>query len=295
MDLDGPQEFDLLVIGGGASAAAIARDAAGRGLAVCLIASGDLAEDYGAEALAPSADAARLVVLTALDAAELCAQIRTRTACLRLARRRAHWAARLKGPRGVQDITALQVVKANPDEAQDGEALQLDRGWNGSAPALLRAAEVLPAAARALAERALALLGAPGPGWTAAAPLPGGDIPGGDVATFLAQQARFFPWLPPATLYRMAHAYGTRLPRVLGDARSLADCGQHFGGGLYAAEVIHLIRHEFARCPEDVLCRRTALALTLTPEECDHLALWFARFRIDDQAISAAIQSASDR
>lgn len=43
MDTKGPEDFDLLVIGGGINGAGIARDAAGRGLNVCLIEKADLA------------------------------------------------------------------------------------------------------------------------------------------------------------------------------------------------------------------------------------------------------------
>jgi glycerol-3-phosphate dehydrogenase len=43
MDITGPKDFDLLVIGGGINGAGIARDAAGRGLSVCLVEKGDLA------------------------------------------------------------------------------------------------------------------------------------------------------------------------------------------------------------------------------------------------------------
>ena len=39
---------------------------------------------------------------------------------------------------------------------------------------------------RRLAEAALARLGAAGAPWTATAPLPGGDLPGGDFTRFLA-------------------------------------------------------------------------------------------------------------
>ncbi|MFN7159376.1 MAG: FAD-dependent oxidoreductase, partial [Erythrobacter cryptus] len=40
MDINGPHSFDLLVIGGGINGAGIARDAAGRGLKVCLVEQG---------------------------------------------------------------------------------------------------------------------------------------------------------------------------------------------------------------------------------------------------------------
>lgn len=43
MDIHGPEDFDLLVIGGGINGAGIARDAVGRGLKVCLVEKADLA------------------------------------------------------------------------------------------------------------------------------------------------------------------------------------------------------------------------------------------------------------
>lgn len=42
MDIEGPEDCDLLVIGGGLTGTAVARDAAGRGLRVCLVEKGDL-------------------------------------------------------------------------------------------------------------------------------------------------------------------------------------------------------------------------------------------------------------
>lgn len=514
MDITGPQNFDLLVIGGGINGAGIARDAAGRGLKVCLVEKGDLAgatssastklvhgglrylEHYefrlvresliererllaiaphiiwplrfvlphdkglrprwmlrlglflydhlGGRKLLPPArsidlrvaphagvlearltngfeysdcwvEDARLVVLNALDAAERGADVRTRTECVSLSRERDHWSARLKGPQGVQDVSARMVVNAagpwvdqllaralpgrnaahlrlvkgshlimprlyegehcyifqnrdgriifaipyeqdftligttdvafegdpagiaiSPDEAayicnavneylsvdvapeqavasyagvrplyDDAAAsnstvtrdyvFELDRGWDGKAPALLSIFGGKITTYRKLAEHALEKLAIPGASWTADAPLPGGDIADLDFDAFAVQQARYFPWLPPATIRRMARAYGTRLARVLGEAQGLDDLGQHFGGGLYAAEVIYLIRHEYARSAEDVLWRRSKLALHLTAEAREHLAEWFARLRLDDQAINAAIQSASER
>lgn len=514
MDITGPTSFDLLVIGGGINGAGIARDAAGRGLSVCLVEKGDLAgatssastklvhgglrylEHYefrlvreslierevllaiaphiiwplrfvlphdkglrprwvlrlglwlydhlGGRKLLPPArsvdltvsphsgvleprltrgfeysdcwvEDARLVVLNAMDAAERGADIRTRTECVQVTRERDHWRARLKGPQGVQDISAQMIVNAagpwvdkvlaralpgrnaahlrlvkgshlimprlypgehcyifqnrdgrivfavpyeqdftligTTDVAFDGDpagitisteearyicnavneylavdvtpeqavssyagvrplyddaassnstvtrdyVFELDRGWDGKAPALLSVFGGKITTYRKLAEHALERLGVTGASWTVGAPLPGGDIPGLDFETFAAQQQRFYPWLPAATVRRMARAYGTRLPRVLGDARALADLGQHFGGGLHAAEVLYLIRHEFARSPDDILWRRSKLGLHLTPDERARLVHWFDRFRIDDQAIAAAIQSASDR
>jgi len=173
--------------------------------------------------------------------------------------------------------------------------LALDRGWDGRAAPLLSVFGGKITTYRRLAEHALAKLGVEARPWTASAPLPGGDIPDGDFTAFLAAQRARYPWAAPAMLARMAHAYGTRLTEVLGDAQGVQDLGQHFGGGLHAAEVIYLIRQEWARSAEDVLWRRSKLGLHLTGEEQARLAQWFARLKLDDQAISAAIQSASAR
>ena len=120
---------------------------------------------------------------------------------------------------------------------------------------------------RRLAEHALAKLGPffpkAGPAWTAGAPLPGGDIAGGDFAGFLARLRTARRWLPEGLALRYARAYGTRVDRLLGDAGSLADLGRHYGGDLYEAEVAYLVDQEWARTAEDILWRRSKLGLHL--------------------------------
>ena len=118
---------------------------------------------------------------------------------------------------------------------------------------------------RRLAEAALAKLGVPGASWTGTAALPGGDIPGGGFAAFAADLAAAYPFLPPATAHRLARAYGTRATTLLGQAASLADLGEDFGGGLSQAELTYLTTHEFARTPQDVLWRRSKLGLHTPP------------------------------
>jgi glycerol-3-phosphate dehydrogenase len=118
---------------------------------------------------------------------------------------------------------------------------------------------------RRLAEHALERLAPffPGarPGWTHNAPLPGGDLPDGNFDRFVADSARAYPWLPLPDLHALARRHGTRIGRILDGARALGDLGQHFGAGLYAREVDLLVREEWARTAEDVLLRRTKLAL----------------------------------
>jgi len=78
---------------------------------------------------------------------------------------------------------------------------------------------------RKLAESAVALvaraLGSQVKPWTAATMLPGGALPDGSFAVFLRTIERRYPWLPARLRHRYAHAYGTRIDRILGDASSL--------------------------------------------------------------------------
>ncbi len=112
--------------------------------------------------------------------------------------------------------------------------------------------------------------------WTAKATLPGGDMPGADFAGFLAEQKRRFAWLPAESVYRFARAYGTRMERMLGESRSLADLGMNFGGDLYEREVEYMIAEEWAVKAQDVLWRRSKLGLHLGAEAEQRLSGWLA-------------------
>lgn len=100
-------------------------------------------------------------------------------------------------------------------------------------------------------------------GWTAKAPLPGGDIAKGDMKAFVAAQRARYAFLPENVLKRYVAAYGTRMDILLEKVDSLKGMGRDFGGGLYEAEVKYLIAHEFAKSAEDILWRRTKLGLHL--------------------------------
>lgn len=118
---------------------------------------------------------------------------------------------------------------------------------------------------RRLAEQALDAL-APhmlpaGRAWTRGAPLPGGDMPGEDVAKFTREMQVRYPFLAEATLRRMVRAYGTRMEPMLAGAGSLADMGEDFGSGLSEREVEYLVATEFAQSAEDILWRRSKLGL----------------------------------
>jgi glycerol-3-phosphate dehydrogenase len=133
---------------------------------------------------------------------------------------------------------------------------------------------------RRLAETAVSmlapLLGVDARPWTASATLPGGDVPQGSFAVFLRTIGRRYPWLPPRLHLRYAHAYGTRIVRMLGDAASLADLGAEILPQLYEREVSYLCREEFAQTAEDILWRRTKLGLHLLGQDLRPLGAWLA-------------------
>lgn len=108
----------------------------------------------------------------------------------------------------------------------------------------------------------------PRPGaWTSRVPLPGGDLADRDLGEFSTEVRAAYPFLPDATVTRLAHAYGTRLHAILGKARSTRDLGGELCAGLTRAEVDHLIDHEWAETAEDLLWRRTKLGLIASAEQ----------------------------
>ena len=142
---------------------------------------------------------------------------------------------------------------------------------------------------RKLAEEALDRL-APALGnvhaaWTSAEDM---RLPGADFANarsidagfdaFLHDTVRRHPWLPGGQALRYARAYGTRLQRIVGTARCLADLGEHFGADLYAAEAAYLVREEWARDADDVLWRRSKLGLRLDDAQRARLSAWLSEY-----------------
>jgi glycerol-3-phosphate dehydrogenase len=134
---------------------------------------------------------------------------------------------------------------------------------------------------RKLAESALAQLApflpAMKPGWTHAAPLPGGDLPGGDRHAWFAKMCAAYPALPADLLRGLARRYGTRATALLGTRTTLADLGQDFGGGLMAREIDFLMGEEWALNADDVLWRRTKCGLPMTPAQRSAVANYCAR------------------
>jgi glycerol-3-phosphate dehydrogenase len=171
------------------------------------------------------------------------------------------------------------------DHAENASAVTRDyvldvTGGNGQ-PALLSVFGGKITTFRKLAEHALEkLLPAMGrdvgAGWTSAAPLPGGDMPGADFESYLATIVARYPALPEPLLRRLVRAYGTRATRILGNAAQLADLGRDFGGQLTEAEVDYLVDQEWARAAEDILWRRSKLALHAPPGTAERLTAYLA-------------------
>ena len=117
-------------------------------------------------------------------------------------------------------------------------------------------------------------------GWTAKAPLPGGDMDVSAIPALTAELVRNYPFLTPTHANRLAHAYGTRAAKWLGDAKSPADLGQSFGATLTESEVRYLMASEWALTAEDIVWRRSKLGLRLSPAEIAALDDWIAAHRV---------------
>ena len=133
---------------------------------------------------------------------------------------------------------------------------------------------------RKLAEAVLAELAPhfPGtkPAWTAAEALPGGDLPGGDRAAFLASLSARYPGLGADLLRGIARRHGTYATRVLGDARTMDDLGEDFGAGLAAREVDWMVEYEWARTADDVLWRRSKCGLPMTAAQRERVGAYLS-------------------
>ncbi len=108
--------------------------------------------------------------------------------------------------------------------------------------------------------------------WTAHATLPGGDLGphGVDIDAFAAALQAQHPDKAPATVRRLARAYGSRATELLA-----APPGAEVAPGLCEAELRHLVAHEWARSADDVLWRRSKLGLHFTAAQRAAVAAWF--------------------
>jgi glycerol-3-phosphate dehydrogenase len=120
--------------------------------------------------------------------------------------------------------------------------------------------------------------------WTGTAPLPGGDFPVLAFERFVSDLCRDYRWLDPAQARRLARAYGTNAHDILNGAAGVSDLGRAFGAGLTEAEILYLMRREWAEKAADILWRRTKLGLRLTKDQIAALDLFVAERHSEPKA-----------
>jgi len=181
----------------------------------------------------------------------------------------------------------LEDESADASHVSRDYALEFDRGGSdgkAAAAPLLSVFGGKITTYRRLAEDAidqlLPMLGRRAAGWTHAAALPGGDLPNGDFAAFVAALTRRLPRMPAALLTRYARAYGTRVERLLGAATSAEELGEAVLPGLYERELAYLIDVEWAQDATDVLWRRSKLGLHLPASASERLEQWLGSRRV---------------
>jgi glycerol-3-phosphate dehydrogenase len=179
---------------------------------------------------------------------------------------------------GVRSLYDASRGKDKPEDVTRDYRLVLDKRY-GFAP-LLTVYGGKITTFRGLAEDALAELSRffqLHQRWTDTTPLPGGDFRWDAIEDKVAQTMRTWPFLEEAEAWRLVHAYGTRLDRVIGDAKRREDIAPFFGP-LSSAEVRYLMKHEWARTADDVLWRRSKLGLQLGKVEKEALARFMTQF-----------------
>jgi glycerol-3-phosphate dehydrogenase len=107
--------------------------------------------------------------------------------------------------------------------------------------------------------------------WSGHKPLPGGDFAVHGFDALVNEIGREYPWLDAHHCRRLVRSYGTRTRIILGRATHRTSLGRDFGGGLTEAEVIYLMREEWAQEADDVIWRRSKLGLRLSAAQVAEL------------------------
>lgn len=146
------------------------------------------------------------------------------------------------------------------------------------APVQFDMSDTAPSGWRKLAEDVVAEI-APyaqmiGKRWTAFATLPGGDFEPALRENLLAELQRSHPGIDTVAMDRMFSSYGTECSKIFGPK---GDLGEHFGAGLFEAEVEWLVSQEWAHSANDILWRRTLLGMHFTADQTACLSDWMDR------------------
>ncbi len=116
--------------------------------------------------------------------------------------------------------------------------------------------------------------------WTAHSALPGGDFLYDGLPTLIERAREKWKFLTANHARRLVMAYGTRVDRVLGNARTLDDLGVRFGADLTAAELRYLMMQEWAQSADDVLWRRSKLGLHFSDAQRAELDRFMAQTKV---------------
>lgn len=139
---------------------------------------------------------------------------------------------------------------------------------------------------RKLAEHALEKLSGYysniGPAWTKNGALPGGDI-GGSRDNYIVQLRHRHNWLPEGLARRYTCTYGSHSELILADATRIESLGEHFGHGLYEAELRYLVEKEWVVELDDAIWRRTKLGMMLDDAQKQRVAQWLAQAQAEKQ------------
>ena len=171
------------------------------------------------------------------------------------------------GVRSLQDDGSKK-----PEDVTRDYALELDEPFREGPLLSVYGGKITTS--RRLAEAVLAKIGhffEARPAWTEHSTLPGGDFAVDEFTVQVTRARNRWPFLGDVSARRMVHAYGTRIERILGSAKSYDELGPRFVGDLTGAEVRYLMAHEWALTAEDVLWRRSKLGLLASAQ--DHAAL----------------------
>jgi glycerol-3-phosphate dehydrogenase len=107
--------------------------------------------------------------------------------------------------------------------------------------------------------------------WTAQAKLPGGDFLPQEFEIKLHELTQHYPFLDQSLLWRYFRYYGSEVGKLLAGVNKAEDLGFYFGADLYQREVEYLREYEFAETAEDIIWRRTKLALHMNSEQIEQL------------------------
>ncbi|MEY4922040.1 MAG: aerobic glycerol-3-phosphate dehydrogenase [Pseudomonadota bacterium] len=125
-----------------------------------------------------------------------------------------------------------------------------------------------------------------GSAWTKNSTLPGGDI-GGNRDNYTVQLRHRYNWLPEGLARRYTHTYGSHSELILADTTSIKSLGEHFGHGLYEAELRYLVEKEWVIELDDAIWRRTKLGMTLNDEQKQRVTQWLAKVQAGKQQAPA--------